>query len=138
MVSVMWDAMLRVSEDAALIWSDLAMEVDGTGRRLIRRSKTDAEGKGVVAFVSAPTMGALDSIRNRAAADEGVIGLRPTQIAKCIKRDVKSFRDRQSGSNEESAYCELGVVGLFRALAGAEGVCACESYTCSRSHLWVG
>ena len=52
LISLMRDAMLRVSEAAALTWSDVATEADGTGRLLIRRSKTDAEGEGAVAFLS--------------------------------------------------------------------------------------
>ena len=48
----MRDAMLRVSEAAVLTWSDIVSEADGTGRLLIRRSKTDAEGEGAVGFLS--------------------------------------------------------------------------------------
>ena len=86
MISVMRDAMLRVSEAAALKWGDLASEVDGTGRLLIRRSKADAEGEGVITFLSAATMATLASIRNGAADVESVFGLRPNQIARRIKR----------------------------------------------------
>ena len=52
LISLMRDAMLRVSEAAALTWNDIVTETDGTGRLLIRRSKTDAEGEGAVAFLS--------------------------------------------------------------------------------------
>ena len=45
-VGLMRDALLRVSEASALRWSDIEEEDDGTGRLLIRRSKTDAEGEG--------------------------------------------------------------------------------------------
>ena len=55
-IGVMRDALLRVSEAAALLWEDIEEEEDGTGRLLIRRSKTDAEGEGAVAFLSVPTM----------------------------------------------------------------------------------
>ena len=40
-MSLMRDALLRVGEGADLRWEDLAREQDGTGRLLIRRSKTD-------------------------------------------------------------------------------------------------
>ena len=59
LISLMRDAMLRVSEAAALSWRDIECEADGTGRLLIRRSKTDAEGQGAVAFLSATTLAAL-------------------------------------------------------------------------------
>ena len=86
LISVMRDAMLRVSEAAGLTWSDIEMEHDGTGRLLIRRSKTDSEGLGSVAFVSAPTMAALGSIRKGKADSESVFELRPNQISTRIKR----------------------------------------------------
>ena len=50
LISLMRDAMLRVSEAAALTWRDIVIEADGTGRLLIRRSKTDSDGEGAVAF----------------------------------------------------------------------------------------
>ncbi len=86
LISVMRDAMLRVSEAAGLTWSDIEMEHDGTGRLLIRRSKTDSEGLGSVAFVSAPTMAALGLIRKGKADSESVFELRPNQISTRIKR----------------------------------------------------
>ena len=89
-ISLMRDAMLRVSEAAALIWSDVATEADGTGRLLIRRSKTDAEGAGAVAFLSAPTMSALSLIRNLAEGAASVFGLRPNQISARIKQAARA------------------------------------------------
>ena len=62
-VRVMRDALLRVSEAAELLWGDIEEEEDGTGRLLIRRSKTDPEGEGAVAFLSVPTMDSLRAIR---------------------------------------------------------------------------
>ena len=86
LISLMRDAMLRVSEAAALSWSDITSEADGTGRLLIRRSKTDAEGEGAVAFLSVPTMSALKLMRNTAVDTDSVFGLRPNQIAMRIKQ----------------------------------------------------
>ena len=113
LISLMRDAMLRVSEAAALSWSDIAAEADGTGRLLIRRSKTDAEGEGAVAFLSAPTMSALGLIRNRAEDAGSVFGLRPNQIAMHIKRAAKAagLGDGFSGHSPR--------VGMARDLARA-------------------
>ena len=86
MISVMRDALLRVSEAAALLWEDIQEEEDGTGRLLIRRSKTDAEGEGAVAFLSAPTMESLEFIRGGASDRGSVFGLRPDRIARRIKQ----------------------------------------------------
>ena len=91
LMSLMRDAMLRVSEAAALTWAEIQAVADGTGRLLIRRSKTDPEGRGAVAFVSAPTMAALALIRDSSAeSDSGtesgsVFGLRPNQMSRRIK-----------------------------------------------------
>ena len=52
----MSDAMLRVSEVAALDCADLATETDGSGRLTIRYSKTDQKGEGAVQFIGSPTV----------------------------------------------------------------------------------
>ena len=86
MVSLMRDAMLRVSETADLRWEDITEEEDGTGRLLIRRSKTDGEGESAVAFVSSQTMIRLALMREGAAEQGSVFGLRGNQITRRIKR----------------------------------------------------
>lgn len=86
LVRLMRDAMLRVSECAALTWSDIETVPDGSGRLLIRRSKTDPDGEGAVLFVSAQTVAALASIRNGAPASTRVFELSPNQISLRIKK----------------------------------------------------
>ena len=86
LVRLMRDAMLRVSECAALTWSDIDTVADGSGRLLIRRSKTDLDGEGAVVFVSTQTMAALASIRNGAPAGLKVFELSPNQISLRIKK----------------------------------------------------
>jgi integrase len=86
LVRLMRDALLRVSECAALTWSDIDTVPDGSGRLLIRRSKTDPDGEGAVLFVSPQTMTALASIRNGAPAELRVFGLSPNQISLRIKK----------------------------------------------------
>ena len=89
LISLMRDAMLRVSEAAALTWNDIVTETDGTGRLLIRRSKTDAEAEGAVAFLSESTMSALGLIRDGMDDTESVFGLRPNQISMRIKQAAR-------------------------------------------------
>ena len=90
LISLMRDAMLRVSETAALTWRDIVVEADGTGRLLIRSSKTDAEGYGAVSFLSAKTITALSSIRRGATLADSIFGLRPNQIADHIKKAAQA------------------------------------------------
>ncbi len=85
LVRLMRDAMLRVSECAALTWSDIETVPDGSGRLLIRRSKTDPDGEGAVVFVSPQTMAVLASIRNGAPAALRVFKLSSNQISLRIK-----------------------------------------------------
>ncbi len=112
-ISLMRDAMLRVSEAAALTWQDLGTEADGSGRLLIRRSKTDPEGVGVMAFVSAQTMVMLGLIRNGADESERIFGLRPNQLAQRIKQAARAagLGDGFSGHSPR--------VGMARDLARA-------------------
>ena len=63
MVQVMRDALLRRGEAAALVWGDISRARDGSGRLIIRYSKTDQEGRGAVMYLSRVTMRALDRIR---------------------------------------------------------------------------
>ena len=86
LINVMRDAMLRISEAAALTWRDIQTEPDGTGRLMIRRSKTDPEGDGAVAFLSDHTVAALEAIRNRSISADSVFGLNAGQISRRIKK----------------------------------------------------
>ena len=90
LIGLMRDALLRVSEAASLTWRDLAKEPDGTGRVLIRSSKTDSEWEGSVAFVSGNTMLALDSIRKLRGDSGSIFGLRPNQISQRIKQAARA------------------------------------------------
>lgn len=55
LISIMSDAMLRVSEVANVRVDDVAFEEDGTARLLVRNGKTDQTGRGEVLFLGAPT-----------------------------------------------------------------------------------
>ena len=113
LISLMRDAMLRVSEAASLNWEDISYEGDGSGRLLIRSSKTDAEGRGAVAFLSSETMAALDSMRKGDQGSDSIFGLRPNQIAERIKRAAQAagLGDGFSGHSPR--------VGMARDLAKA-------------------
>ena len=64
LISLMRDRLLRRSEVAAIEWSDITKEDDGSGRLWITRSKTDQEGQGAVGYVSPQTIEKLELIRS--------------------------------------------------------------------------
>ena len=55
------DALLRVSELAAVRVGNVVGDVDGSGRVLVRTSKTDEEGRGSTLYLGAPTMRAVSA-----------------------------------------------------------------------------
>jgi integrase len=59
LLSVGYDTMARRSELVALDVEDFSFMEDGSGRALIRRSKTDQAGEGSVAYLSPDTVGYL-------------------------------------------------------------------------------
>ena len=113
MIRLMRDAMLRVSEAAVLKWGDATTLNDGSGRLLIRRSKTDAAGKGAVAFISLQTMEALELTRVGASDSDSIFGLRPNQISKRIKQAAQAA----GLGNDYSGHSPR--VGMARDLARA-------------------
>lgn len=71
LLRVLSDTLLRGAEAVALQWADLELEADGSGRLAIRRSKTDQEAEGAVAFLTPETVAALTAWRQAVAAVEG-------------------------------------------------------------------
>ena len=55
-ILVMSDAMMRVSEVAALRIDDLTENEDGSGRLVIRQSKTDPKSQGTMLYLGPPTL----------------------------------------------------------------------------------
>ena len=73
LISVMSDAMLRISEAAALFVSDVMEETDGSGRLSVRRSKTDQEGRGTVLYLGRPTMVRVRAWREAGRVNDGAL-----------------------------------------------------------------
>lgn len=85
-IGLMRDALLRRSECRALVWSDLTIESDGSGRLLIRRSKTDQTGTGSIRYVSdgiVECLMALKTVTEKSSSDP-MIGLSDSQINRRI------------------------------------------------------
>ena len=89
--SVMRDGLLRRSEASGATWEDLTREPDGSGRLLVRRSKTDPEGIGVVLFLSSQTMEDLDAIRTEGTdGGDRIFGLSARQIHRRLRSAARA------------------------------------------------
>ena len=67
------DALLRVSELASLMVSDLLVKPDGSGTITIRRSKTDQEGRGHVRYVARTTVEAIGRYLQASGIEAGAL-----------------------------------------------------------------
>ena len=70
-IAVTSDALLRVSEAAALQVSDIEADDTGGGTVTIRAGKTDQQGEGSTRYVGAPTMHAVTAWLNIAGIEDG-------------------------------------------------------------------
>ena len=69
-ISTMRDALMRREEARELRWKDLEFREDGSGRLTIRKSKTDQEAKGFVAFLGPRAVKDLQAIMPAEAVPE--------------------------------------------------------------------
>ena len=63
LLATLRDGLLRRSEAAALIWSDIEFRDDGAALITLRRSKTDQEAEGVTLYIGTEASQALQAIR---------------------------------------------------------------------------
>jgi len=85
--TVMFDGLLRRSEAAQLRWADVRREDDGSGRMLVRYSKTDQVGEGKVLWISPAAILALSelaAIRPEDEPDDLIFRLSGRQISRRI------------------------------------------------------
>jgi integrase len=73
LLSLAYETLCRRGELVALNVEDLTREADGSGRLLLRRSKTDQEGAGAVVYVSPETMTLIDRWLALAAHPQGAL-----------------------------------------------------------------
>ena len=73
LLATAYDAMLRRAELVSLQVPDLFEEVRGDGSLLVRRSKTDGEGKGEIVWVGADTVRLVRVWLDRAGISEGML-----------------------------------------------------------------
>ena len=71
LVAVAYDAMLRRSELTEVRVEDLIEEIDGSGALLVRRGKTDPEGRGATVYLAPDTVALVRAWRARAGVAAG-------------------------------------------------------------------
>ena len=106
--------MLRRSELAALCWGDVDLRDDGTGRILVRASKSDQEGEGEVLFLGPDCAKDLKAIRpDTPGAESSVFRLSNSQIGRRVKDAGRAagLGDRFTGHS--------GRIGMARDLSAA-------------------
>ena len=73
LLAVAYDALLRRTELVSLQAADLLEEMQGDGSLLVRRSKTDAEGKGETVWLAPDTVRLVHAWLGQAAIGEGLL-----------------------------------------------------------------
>jgi integrase len=73
LIAVAYDTMARRSEIVAMDVEDFSLMEDGSGRVIIRRSKTDQAGEGSLAYLSPDTVGYLQAWLKVAGINSGAV-----------------------------------------------------------------
>jgi integrase len=127
LLSLGYDAGLRVSELTAVEIKDLRPQPDGTGLLHLPRSKTDQEGLGAWAWLSADTMRRVTTWRSESGISEGVL-FRRVGIDRRRQR-AKEIADARWGDVSDDAVLLVtytvgdrpltrqGVTGIYRRIA---------------------
>lgn len=127
LLSLGYDAGLRVSELTAVEIKDLRPQADGTGLLHLPRSKTDQEGLGAWAWLSADTMRRVAAWRSESGISEGVL-FRRVGIDRRRQR-AKEMADARWGEVSQDAVLLVtytvgdrpltrqGVTGIYRRIA---------------------
>ena len=110
MLCVAYDAMTRRSELIAIDVEDLKFLGDGTGRLLIRRSKTDQAGEGHIAYLSRQTVRYLQAWLQKAGIKEGAV------FRRIIGRGTVTY-DRQGKGRIGGRLSPEAVARAFKAVA---------------------
>ena len=95
LISIMSDAMLRVSEVAALQCADIREDNGGAGLITIHNSKTDQEGEGAILFLGALTMRRIRAWMTAGAFNSGAL-FRPIRVGGTVEEGALSSRSIRS------------------------------------------
>lgn len=110
-ISLAYDAGLRVSELVSVEVQDLSRVSDGTGRMRIRRSKTDQEGEGALAWLSAETMQRIQDWLDASKTNAGLVFRRINTLSHRTRAGFTREVRHYVGGN---ALTRQGVVAILR------------------------
>ena len=116
LISLAYDAGLRVSELVAATVADLRQVGDGSGRLEIAHSKTDQLGEGATAWLSPDTMGCLSAWLLASGIIEGPVFRRINVLSSKRDGDGQQIQRHFIG---ETALTRQGVVAILRRLVYA-------------------
>ena len=91
LISIMSDAMLRVSEVTVLQCADIREDNGGAGLLTIHNSKTDQDGEGAVLFLGAVTMRRIRAWKTAAGFNSGPL-FRPVRVGGIVEEGALSSR----------------------------------------------
>lgn len=131
LICVAYDTMARRSELIALEVDDIQLLPDGTGRALIRRSKTDQVGEGNTAYLSRTTIRYLTDWLKAAEIAEGALFRRV--IGRGTAKDLPEGRGRIGGRLSVD-----GVAQAFKRVGKWIGMAAEEVAQVSGHSIRVG
>jgi integrase len=121
LLAVAYDTLCRRSELVALQATDLQPGADGTGTIAIRRSKTDAEGEGMMRFLAADTMRHVQAWQRAAGIAEDAL-----------------FRAVLKGGRVGGALNACEVARVYKEMARAAGLSAEDAAKVSGHSTRVG
>lgn len=126
LVRVASDALLRVSEVAAVQVADLEAAEDGSGRLTVRRSKTDQEGRGTVLYLGPPTMQAVRKWQAAGNVAEGALFRRVWGRSNTVGADALTGRTvrRVLKARAEAAGVEGRISGHSARVGSAQDLAA--------------
>ena len=108
LISIMSDAMLRVSEVAALQCADIQEDNGGAGLLTIHNSKTDQDGEGAVLFLGALTMRRIRAWKTAAGFNFGPL-FRPIRVGGIVEKGALSSRSIRNFIQKRAR--QAGIVG---------------------------
>jgi integrase len=111
LISLAYDAGLRVSELVATGVADVSQVADGSGRLEIARSKTDQEGEGALAWLSPETMQRLSAWLLASGIAEGPVFRRINLLTRKGKEERQQLIEHFIGPNP---LTRQGVVAILR------------------------